>query len=97
MHNHEGEHQTAETTSLRTTYRMAEHNRYAAHKHNSKDLEYDLTPKKRTSLKQTNDQLDVQVYVQIRVTGHSVQTRASHHSQSRSKHSSPQPIKNRQS
>ena len=67
---------------------MAEHNRYASHNHNSKDLKYDLTSKQRTSLKQTNDHLDVQVYVQIRVTGHSLQTRASRHSQSRSKHSS---------
>ena len=74
MHNHEDEHQTAKTTSSRTTYSMAEHNRYAAHSHNSKDLEYDLTSKKMTSLKQTNDHLDVQVYVQIRVTGHSLQT-----------------------
>ena len=68
---------------------MAEHNRYAAHNHNSKDLKYDLTPKQRTSLKQTKGHLDVQVYVQIRATGHSLQTRASRHSQFRSKPSSP--------
>ena len=30
--------------------RMANHNRYAVHNHNSKDLEYDLTSQKRTSL-----------------------------------------------
>ena len=68
---------------------MAEHNRYAAHNHNSKDLMDDLTSKQRTSLKQTNDHFDAQVYVQIRVTGHSLQTRASPHLQSRSKHSFP--------
>ena len=76
---------------------MAEHNRYAAHNLNSKDLEYDLTSNQRTSLKQTNDHLDVQLYVQIRASGHSLQTRASRHSQSRLKHSSQQPIKTRQS
>ena len=48
-----------------------------------KDLEYDLTSQKRTSLNQTNDHLDVQVYVQIRVTRHSLQTRSSRHSQTR--------------
>ena len=83
IHNHEDEHQTAKTTSLRTTDRMAEHNRYAAHNHNSKDLEYDLTSKQRTSLKQTNNHLDVQVSVQIRVTSHSLQTRTLRHSQIR--------------
>ena len=30
--------------------RMANHNQYATHNHNSKDLEYDLTSQKRTSL-----------------------------------------------
>ena len=30
--------------------RMANYNQYAAHNHNSKDLEYDLTSQKRTSL-----------------------------------------------
>ena len=59
------------------------------HNHNSDDLKYDLTPKQRTSLNQTNDYLDVQVYVQIRVTRLSPQTRAPRHSQTRSKHSSP--------
>ena len=33
-----------------TRTRMANHNRYAVHNHNSKDLEYDLTSQKRTSL-----------------------------------------------
>ena len=59
------------------------HNRHAAHNHNSKDLEYDLTSQQRTSLNQTNDHLDVQVYVQIRVTRHPFQTRNSRHSQTR--------------
>ena len=59
------------------------------HNHNSDDLKYDLTPKQRTSLNQTNDHLDVQLYVQIRVTRLSLQTRAPRHSQTRSKHSSP--------
>ena len=68
---------------------MAKHNRYAAHNHNSDDLKYDLTPKQRTSLNHTNGHLDVQVYVQIRVTRHSLQTRAQRHSQAKSKHSSP--------
>ena len=31
--------------------RMAKHNRHAVHNHDSKDLEYDLTSQKRTSLK----------------------------------------------
>ena len=68
---------------------MAEHNRYAAHNHNSNDLKYDLTSKQRTSLNQTNGHLDSQVYVEIRATRHSFQTRASRHSQTSSKHSSP--------
>ena len=59
------------------------HNRYAVHNHDSKDLEYDLTSQKRTSLNQTNDHLDVQVYVQIRVTRHPYQTRISRYSQTR--------------
>ena len=59
------------------------HNRHAAHNHNSKDLEYDLTLQQRTSLNQTNDHLDVEVYVQIRVTWHPVQTRFPRHSQTR--------------
>ena len=59
------------------------HNRHAAHNHDSKDLEYDLTLQQRTSLNQTNDHLDVQVYVQIRVTMHPFQTRTSRHSQMR--------------
>ena len=59
------------------------HNRHAAHIHNSKDLEYDLTSQQRTSLNQTNDQLDVQVYVQIRVTRHPFQTQISRYSQTR--------------
>ena len=33
-----------------TRERMTNYNRYAAHNHNSKDLEYDLTSQKRTSL-----------------------------------------------
>ena len=33
-----------------TRERMTNHNRYATHNHNSKDLEYDLTSQKRTSL-----------------------------------------------
>ena len=33
-----------------TRERMANYNQYAAHNHNSKDLEYDLTSQKRTSL-----------------------------------------------
>ena len=37
-----------------------------------KDLEYDLNSQKRTSLNQTNDHLDVQVYEQIRVTNYSL-------------------------
>ena len=57
------------------------HNRHAAHNHNLKDL--DLTSQRRTSLNQTNDHLDVQVYVQIRVTRHPFQTRISRHSQMR--------------
>ena len=65
---------------------MAKHNQLAAHNHNSKDLEYDLTSQKKTSLNQTNDHLDFQVYVQIRVTRHSLQTRSSRHSQTRSEH-----------
>ena len=47
----------------------------------------------RTLLNQTNDHLDVQVYLQLRVTRHFLQTRVSRHSQSRSKNSLPQPIK----
>ena len=43
------------------------------------DLKYDLTSQKRTSLNQTNDHLDFQVYVQIRVTKHSLQTQSSRH------------------
>ena len=62
---------------------MAKHNRHAVHNHDSKDLEYDLTSQKRTSLNQTNDHLDVQVHVQIRVTRHPFQTRFSRHSQTR--------------
>ena len=50
MHNHEDEHQPAKTTSSDSTHRMAKHNRYAAHNHNSKDLEYELTSQKNTSL-----------------------------------------------
>ena len=53
---------------------------------NQKDLEYDSTSQKMTSLNQTNDHLDVQVYVQIRVSRHSLQTRSSRHSQTRVKH-----------
>ena len=59
------------------------HNRHAAHNHDSKDLEYDLTSQQRTSLNQTNDHLDVQVYIQIRVTRHHFRTRVSRHSQTR--------------
>ena len=33
-----------------TRERMTNYNRYATHNHNSKDLEYDLTSQKRTSL-----------------------------------------------
>ena len=33
-----------------TRERMTNYNQYAAHNHNSKDLEYDLTSQKRTSL-----------------------------------------------
>ena len=62
---------------------MAKHNQHAAHNQDSKDLEYDLTSQKRTSLNQTIDHLDVQVYVQIRVTRHSLQTQSSRHSQTR--------------
>ena len=62
---------------------MAKHNRHVVHNHDSKDLKYDLTSQKRTSLNQTNDHLDVQVYVQIRVTRHPFQTRISYHSQTR--------------
>ena len=62
---------------------MAKHNRHAVRNHDSKNLKYDLTSQKRTSLNQTNDHLDVQVYVQIRVTRHPFQTRISHHSQTR--------------
>ena len=51
-----------------------------------KDLKNDLTSQKTTSLNQTNDHLDVQVYVQIRVTRHSLQTQSSRHSQIRTKH-----------
>ena len=57
---------------------MAKRNRHAVHNH-----KYDLTSQKRTSLNQTNDHLDVQIYVQIRVTRHPFQTRISHHSQTR--------------
>ena len=67
-----------------TRERMANYNRYAAHNHNSKDLEYDLTSQKRTSLNQTNDHLDVQVYVQIRVTRHPLHAQSPRHSQTRS-------------
>ena len=84
------------TTPSHSIHRVAERNRYAAHNHNSKDLKYDLTSQQRTSLNQTNDPLDVQVYVQIRVTRHSLQTRSSRHSQARSKHSSS-PNKNKRS
>ena len=56
------------------------HNRHAAHNHNSKDLEYDLT-----------SQQDVQVYVQIRVTRHPFQTRTSRHSQTRLITNNPPP------
>ena len=66
-----------------STYRMAKNNRHAAHNHNSNDLEYDLISQKRTSLNQTNDHLDVQVYVQIRVTRHPFHTRSSRHSQTK--------------
>ena len=62
---------------------MAKNNRHAVHNHDSKDLEYDLTSQKRTSLNWTNDHLDAQVYVQIRVTRHPFQTRSSRHSQTR--------------
>ena len=48
------------TTPSHSIHRMAEHNRYAAHNHNSKDLKYDLTSKQRTSLNKTNGHLDVQ-------------------------------------
>ena len=51
-----------------------------------KDLEYELTSQKRTSLNQTNDHLDVQVYVQIRVTRYPLQTLSSRHSHTRMKH-----------
>ena len=69
---------------ITTRTRMAtNHNRYAAHNHNSKDLEYDLTSQQRTSLNQTNDHLDVQVYVQIRVIWHPFQIRTSRPSQTR--------------
>ena len=63
--------------------RMAKHNRHAVHNRDSKDLEYDLTWQKRTSLNYTNDHLDVQVYVQIQVTRHSFHTRSSRHFQTR--------------
>ena len=70
--------------------RMAtNHNRHAAHNHNSKDLEYDLTSQQRTSLNQTNDHLDVQAYVQIRETRHLFQIRASRHLQIRIDHNQP--------
>ena len=62
---------------------MAKHNRHAVHNHDSKDLKYDLTSQKRTSLNHTNDHFDVQVYVQIRVTRHPFQTRFSRHSQTK--------------
>ena len=52
-----------------------------------KDLEYDLTSQKRTSMNQTNDHIVVRVYVQIRVTRHSLQTQSSRHSQTRVKRS----------
>ena len=51
-----------------------------------KDLKNDLTSQKTTSLNQTNDHLDVQVYVQIRVTRQSLQTQSSRHSQIITKH-----------
>ena len=61
---------------------MAKHNQYAAHNRNSKDLKYDLTSQKRTSLNQHNDHLNVRVYVQIRL-GHFLQAQSSRHSQTR--------------
>ena len=60
---------------------MAKHNRHAAYNH--KDLEYGLTSQKRISLNQTNDHLDVQVYVQIRITRHSLLTQSPCQSQTR--------------
>ena len=65
------------------------HNRHAAHNHNSKDLEYDLTSQQRTSLNQTNDHLNAQAYVQIREARHPFQTRTSRHSQTRIDHKQP--------
>ena len=52
-----------------------------------KDLKYELASQQKTSLNQTNDYLDVQVYVQIRVIRHSLQTQSSRHFQIRTKHS----------
>ena len=75
------------TTPSYSIYGMAKHNRYAAHNHNSKSLKYDLASQQRTSLNQTNDHLDVRVYVQIRVIRHSLQTQSSRHFQIRTKHS----------
>ena len=65
------------------------HNRHAAHNHNSKDLEYDLTSQQRTSLNQTNDHLDAQAYVQIRKERHPFQTRTSRNLQTRIDHNQP--------
>ena len=48
-HNTKDEHQKTKR-SYYPRERMASYNRYAAHNHNSKDLEYDLTSQKRTSL-----------------------------------------------
>ena len=70
-------------TPSHSIYRMAKHNQHAAHNHDLKDLEHDLTSQKRTSLNQTNDHLDLQVYVQILSTRHSLQTQSSRHSQTR--------------
>ena len=39
-----------ETIPSHLNKRMAKHNRHAVHNHDSKDLEYDLTSQKRTSL-----------------------------------------------
>ena len=46
------------TIPSHSTYRLAKHNRHATHNHDSKDLEYDMTSQKRTSLNQNNENLD---------------------------------------
>ena len=89
MHNHEDEPQEIKTNPSHSIHIMAIYNRYATHNHNSKGLKYELTSQQSTTLNQTNDHLDVQC-LQIRVTRHYLQTRASLHSQTRSKHISTQ-------